>query len=146
MDNVFEYLEGKPMDFPMYTVWLDVDGKCFTHEEPVDVEEARWKPVTFGDEDTMKNWCQTRLSVVGEKDITAAIEAEKNDILPEFCFSINSSSGELIYIEKDSEGFFRSDWSTEDPEKNKELAAYLNKKAGVTAYQVQAMEFGSKFS
>lgn len=63
--------------------------------------------------------------------------------LPNLCFSTLATTGELICIKKGESGYFRSDWSTDDPQKNEELADYNNERLGVTAEQRQAMECGS---
>lgn len=56
--------------------------------------------------------------------------------LPEYCYS-TLSSGELIIIEKDKEGYHLCDFKGESEE--------LNKLIDVTKAQAGAMEFGSKF-
>ena len=63
--------------------------------------------------------------------------------LPDLCFSTLTTTGELICIKKGESGYYRSDWSTDDPQKNEELADYNNERLGVTAEQRQAMECGS---
>jgi hypothetical protein len=65
------------------------------------------------------------------------------DGLPELCFSVLPSSGELICIKRGERGYYPSDWSTESREKNQELADYNNERLGVTDAQRQAMECGS---
>ena len=63
--------------------------------------------------------------------------------LPDICFSTLPTTGELICIKKGESGYYRSDWSTDDPERNAELADYNNERLGVTSEQRQAMECGS---
>ena len=65
--------------------------------------------------------------------------------LPDMCFSVIKSTGELICIKRGVEGYFPSDWNTPDRERNEELAADHNKHLGVTDAQRQAMECGSMF-
>ncbi len=65
------------------------------------------------------------------------------DGLPELCFSILPSTGALICIKRGESGYYPSDWSTEDPVQNRELADYNNQHLGVTAAQRLAMEAGS---
>lgn len=63
--------------------------------------------------------------------------------LPDLCFSTLPTTGELICIKKGETGYYRSDWNTDDPQKNAELADYNNDRLGVTAEQRKAMECGS---
>lgn len=65
--------------------------------------------------------------------------------LPEMCFSILKSTGDLICIKRGESGYYPSDWDTHDKERNAELAAELNEQLGVTMEQRQAMEAGSMF-
>ena len=66
----------------------------------------------------------------------------RND-LPETCFSVLPSSGQLIIIKKGESGYYPSDWSTDDPARNRELADYNNHLLGITPAQREAMECGS---
>ena len=63
--------------------------------------------------------------------------------LPDLCFSVIKSTGELICIKRGVEGYFPSDWNTPDRERNEEIAADQNRRLGVTEAQRQAMECGS---
>ena len=65
--------------------------------------------------------------------------------LPDLCFSVIKSTGELICIKRGESGYYPSDWNTPDRERNEEIAADQNKRLGVTDAQKQAMECGSMF-
>ena len=86
----------------------------------------------------------------GEGDWSIRTEEERfgpklADGLPELCFSTLPNTGELICIKRGGSGYYPSDWSTSDPEQNRELADYNNEQLGVTPAQRHAMETGSMF-
>ena len=63
--------------------------------------------------------------------------------LPELCYSLHESTGELIVIKRGECGYYPTDYNTPDKERNIELADRLNEKLGVNMWQRQAMEVGS---
>ncbi len=63
--------------------------------------------------------------------------------LPELCYSVHESTGELIVIKRGECGYYPTDYNTPDKERNVELADRLNEKLGVDMWQRQAMEVGS---
>ena len=63
--------------------------------------------------------------------------------LPDLCFSTLPTTGELVCIKKGESGYYQSDWNTDDPVRNEEIANYNNERLGVTREQRLAMECGS---
>ena len=63
--------------------------------------------------------------------------------LPELCYAVHEYTGELIVIRRGETGYYQTDYSTPDKERNVELADQLNEKLGVDMWQRQAMEVGS---
>lgn len=65
------------------------------------------------------------------------LDAEQD--LPEMCFSTLPSDGSLICVKHGETGYYKSDWDTGDPVKNRELADFNNAKLGVSKIQEEAM-------
>ena len=85
-------------------------------------------------------WNSDQWSIQTEQELFTPKLAEG---LPELCFSILASTGALICIKRGESGYYPSDWSTDDPAQNRELADYNNERLGVTQAQRLAMECGS---
>ena len=68
----------------------------------------------------------------------------RND-LPETCFSILPSSGQLIIIKKGESGYYPSEWDTGSREENREIASSHNARRSITDIQEAAMLAGSMF-
>jgi hypothetical protein len=65
------------------------------------------------------------------------LDAER--ALPEMCFSVLPSDGSLICVKHGETGYYKSDWDTGDPVKNRALADFNNGKLGVSKAQEEAM-------
>lgn len=144
MDQALEFLQDKPMDFPVYTVWIDRHpDEGFSREEPPADIRDHWLPITFGLMDELEKWCIRRANI--DRDMTDEIKMMHQTRLPDLCFSVRAATGELTCIKKGIQGCFRSEWNTNDVEKNRATAAYMNEKLGVSDAQVKAMVFGSMF-
>ncbi len=65
--------------------------------------------------------------------------------LPETCLSTMPGTGELIVIKRGETGYYRSEWNTDDAERNKQIADDHNLARGLTPAQVEAMRVGSMF-
>ena len=65
--------------------------------------------------------------------------------LPETCFSILPSTGQLIIIQSGERGYYPSEWDTGNREENREIASSHNARRGITDIQEAAMLAGSMF-
>lgn len=65
--------------------------------------------------------------------------------LPEVCYSILPSTGDVIIIKHGESGCYRSEYSTEDKAFNREFANDRNANLGVSKAQVEAMLAGSMY-
>lgn len=65
--------------------------------------------------------------------------------LPNDCFSVAPSTGELVFIVLGEDGYFPSSKSTSDPHINRQIATASNVLLGVTRAQEEAMLAGSMF-
>ena len=63
--------------------------------------------------------------------------------LPEVCYSILPSTGDVIIIKHGESGYYRCEYSTEDKAFNREFANDRNANLGVSKAQVEAMLAGS---
>ena len=70
---------------------------------------------------------------------------EKPQKLPDLCYSILPSSGELIVIKKGIKGYHTCSYSAPYREQNEMTAAQNNRRMGVTPQQEAAMRGGSLF-
>ena len=102
--------------------------------------EQREISVDDGGELYVHFWNSDEWSIQTEQELFSPKLA---DGLPELCFSTLASTGELICIKRGESGYYPSDWSTDNPQQNHELADYNNERLGVTQEQRLAMECGS---
>ena len=65
--------------------------------------------------------------------------------LPEVCYSILPSTGDVIIIKRGESGYYRCEYSTEDKAFNREFANGRNANLGVSKAQVEAMLAGSMY-
>lgn len=65
--------------------------------------------------------------------------------LPERCFGVLPGTGDLILIQRGESGYYKTDWSTSNPEDNRALAEENNAALGVNKAQAAAMLAGSMF-
>lgn len=84
--------------------------------------------------------------VYGEDQFTVVPNAQQvADGLPEMCYSVSPSTGELICIKRGEPGYYPSGSNVMNAESNQNMANYLNEQLKVSAAQRQAMEAGSMF-
>ena len=65
--------------------------------------------------------------------------------LPKLCYSVLGTTGELIIIKNGEDGYYRTDYSTNDKMENLKLKDYYNNQLGVDHVQEQCMKAGSMF-
>ena len=122
MDTLKEFITGQASDgwcegFEQREISVDDGGELYVHF-----------------------WNSDEWSIQTEQELFSPKLA---DGLPELCFSTLASTGELICIKRGESGYYPSDWSTDNPQQNHELADYNNERLGVTQEQRLAMECGS---
>ena len=122
MDTLKEFITGQASDG-----W----GEGFEQRE-ISVDDGGELYVHF--------WNSDEWSIQTEQELFAPKLA---DGLPELCFSTLPGTSELICIKRGESGYYPSDWNTNDPAHNREIADYNNERLGVTQEQRLAMEYGS---
>lgn len=65
--------------------------------------------------------------------------------LPNQCYSVLGTTGEIIIINNNESGYYPYNYSVEDRNENRVLADTLNEKLGVTKEQEKVMTLGSMF-
>ena len=65
--------------------------------------------------------------------------------LPDTCFPVLPSTGQLIIIKKSESGYYPSEWDTGNREENRDIASSHNARRGITDIQEAAMLAGSMF-
>ena len=65
--------------------------------------------------------------------------------LPDTCFSVLPSTGQLIIIKKSESGYYPSEWDAGNREENRDIASSHNARRGITDVQEAAMLAGSMF-
>ena len=124
MDTLKEFITGQASD-----------GWCEGFEQrEISVDDGCELYVHF--------WNSDQWSIQTEQELFSPKLAEG---LPELCFSTLPGTGELICIKRGEIGYYHSDWNTDDPTHNREIADYNNERLGVTPAQEKAMKTGSMF-
>ena len=98
----------------------------------------------------MGNGCELYVHFWNSEDWSIQTEQERfapklAEGLPPMCFSTLPGTGAPICIKRGESGYYPSDWNTNNPRHNRELADYNNERLGVTKEQEEAMKNGSMF-
>ena len=155
MDRVLEFLQDKNLDCEIYTVWFSYKNQMLSHIQPQDLSDGNWSTVTFGSPADMQQWCEEQMYFCNVKDVTQE-QVVKHELpneqefkdkveLPQLCYSVNQTTGEIIILENGVSGYYPTIWPKGSREENEAIVEDLNKKLGVSEAQVKAMEFGSLF-
>lgn len=65
--------------------------------------------------------------------------------LPEYCYSVIGTTGELIMIKKGETGYYKTNCWPDNKSENLKLKDYYNDRLGVDHVQEQCMKTGSMF-
>lgn len=69
----------------------------------------------------------------------------KRNELPDTCFSVLPSTGQLIVLKNGEKGYYPAEWDTGNRAENREIATDYNLRCGISNVQETAMLTGSMF-
>ena len=117
--------------------WNDLQGYLSGQYSDGWGEGFEQRPISVGDQELYVSfWNDGAWSIQTEQE---RFEANMQNRLPDICWSVLPGEGTLICIQRGETGYTVSDWNTDDPEHNRKLADYRNRKRGITPEQEQNM-------
>lgn len=140
--NEFEDEHGFPMDLVMDNQDL-LDEMAWESRHNQDKHGMEWQ---YARDDAIKDIIEKhRDFLIASSSGQLCPEVQVHDGLPEMCYSVLESSGELIVIERGKPGYLRTPKSSDFTYENYIMADFYNDKLGVTKAQESAMFAGSLF-
>lgn len=146
--KVIDYLR-KGMQYPVFSNRYDLEAFCLKHPEQRINDRGIGFKIQTADYSFYARCRPTAhdydIYVMAYDNRYLLPELAGQHELPNDCYSILPSSGEIVFLVNGEKGYFPYDKSTPDPELNRQFVAASNALLGVTRAQEEAMLAGSLF-